>query len=138
MNDYWKFLGPNLTGSNEFYYPAPTWNPITGKWKPSAWICDPNPDRTSKVACGHGLHLMKICKPVYTRYTGNCYLAEGKELLGEDAEKARFAKVRLLRPVMPAEIFKPKADLSGADLSGAIVTKEQLATARNVKEAIGL
>lgn len=117
----YKFLQANLASNydSDFHYPAPTYDPKTSKWIPTAWIKHPNPDKTSKDACGVGFHLMKKPLPKYGRYTGNCYLAEGQQLLGKDDNKARFAKIRLLRPVSFHEIFKPNAYLQGANLQGA-------------------
>ncbi len=114
----YKFLGANLTSNHdpEFFYPMPTQNK-NGAWTPTKWITVDGP-KDSK-PCGKGLHLMKKLIPRYGRYTGNVFQAEGKELLGEDDEKFRFRQIRLLYPVMPNEIFKPKADLEGADLKGA-------------------
>ena len=69
-------------------------------------------------ACGHGLHLMKIPNPKYCQYVVG-YLAEGRDKLGEDAEKARFAEIRLIRPLRFSEIFYAGANLEGANLEGA-------------------
>jgi hypothetical protein len=122
---YFKFLAENLKCNyedREFYYPAPTpkYNEkaeLTG-WEPSEWVTVPNAPVNGE-ACDVGLHLMKVLKPIYGRYTGNCYEAEGKDLCGEDSAKARFKSVRLLKPMRPNEIFKREADLSGANLFGA-------------------
>jgi hypothetical protein len=130
---YYKFLGGNLKcgySDKHFYYPAPTpqydRNGELKGWKPSAWITEPNADTISKDACGVGLHLMKIPNPRYVRYIGNAYLAEGKTLLGEDDEKARFKSIRLLRPLEKSEIFYPKTNLPGANLSGANLSEANL------------
>ena len=133
---FYKFLAGNLASSHdsEFYYPAPTYDLKRKKWKPGAWVSAP--DLTKKTMqeeqgqpCGHGLHLMKVPKPVYVRYSGNAYVAEGRELLGEDNEKARFKQIRLIRPLAFTEIFHPKAYLSGADLSGADLSGADLSGA---------
>ena len=115
---FYKFLAGNLASGHdsEFYYNAPTFK--DGKWKPGPWA------KAKKVtkgggACGEGLHLMKLPNPRYVRWSGNGYVAEGRNLLAEDEEKARFEYVRLIRPLTFKEIFHEKADLSGADLSGA-------------------
>ena len=130
----YKFLAGNLKCGRdiEFYYPAPTpqYNEkgeLTG-WEPGAWVTMPNAPADGE-ACGVGLHLMKVPKPIYTRYLENCYEAEGKDLLGEDSEKARFRSVRLLKPVPKNLIFKPKADLSGANLYGANLSGANLTRA---------
>ena len=68
--------------------------------------------------CGRGLHLMKIPNPMYCQYAIG-YLAEGRKLLGEDEEKARFAEIRLIRPLKFSEIFFEGADLRYANLWGA-------------------
>ena len=68
--------------------------------------------------CGRGLHLMKIPNPMYCQYAIG-YLAEGRKLLGEDEEKARFAEIRLIRPLKFSEIFFEGADLRYANLRGA-------------------
>ena len=68
--------------------------------------------------CGRGLHLMKIPNPRYCHYDIG-FLAEGRYLMGEDAEKARFAEVRLIRPLKFSEIFFPGANLRRANLRGA-------------------
>ena len=65
--------------------------------------------------CGRGLHLMKIPNPRYCHYDIG-FLAEGRYLMGEDAEKARFAEVRLIRPLKFSEIFFPGANLRRANL----------------------
>ena len=121
---FYKFLAGNLTSGNDptFYYNGPIW---TGKkWKPGPWmrakdVTKQTVEAEKGRACGHGIHLMKIPKPVYAHWSGNAYIAEGRHLLGGDHEKARFLEARLLRPLEFREIFHPKADLSRADLSGA-------------------
>ena len=106
---YYKFLTGNLESSDNpnFYYPTPVFK--NGKWIPTKWI------ESSKTAA-RGLYLMKVLKPLYQRYTGNCYEAEGDELLSEDGERAKFVRVRLVRPVSFTEIFHSSADLSSANL----------------------
>ena len=79
-------------------------------------------------ACGHGLHLMKIPNPRYCRYEIG-FLAEGRYLMGEDAEKARFAEVRLIRPLKFSEIFFPGADLRNADIQYADLRNADLRNA---------
>jgi hypothetical protein len=136
---YYKFLAGNLKCGydSEFYYPAPTPKyDDAGKligWDAGAWVTMPNAPADGK-ACGVGFHLMKVLKPIYTRYMENCYEAEGKDLLGEDNEKARFRSVRLIRPVPKNLIFKPKADLFRANLSGADLSRANLSGA-NLSEA---
>jgi len=118
----YKFLGPNLGcvyDRVKFYYPAPTYDAVKKRWTPTPWLKHPKPDHANKAACGVGFHLAKVCAPRWGRYSGNAYLAEGRKLLGEDEEKARFAEIRLLRPLAFEEIFHPKATLSRATLSGA-------------------
>ena len=73
-------------------------------------------DRDGEV-CGRGLHLMKVPKPMYFPYEV-AYLAEGKDMLGEDEEKARFRCIRLIRQLRFSEIFHPGADLWMANLEG--------------------
>jgi uncharacterized protein YjbI with pentapeptide repeats len=122
---FYKFLAGNLASGYDaaFYYNAPVW---TGKeWKPSAWVRERDCEQSDE-PCGRGLHLMKIPNPRYVRYCGNAYVAEGKHLLGEDEEKARFEYVRLVRPLEFKEIFHPKADLSRADLYGADLSRAKL------------
>jgi hypothetical protein len=113
---YYKFLDNNLTSYHNpnFYYPTPILK--NGEWIPGDWI-EEKDSETSDQACGKGLHVMKVLNPKYYTYTGNCYEAEGQELLAEDNDKARFRKIRLLRPVSKDEIFKQGADLSYAKLS---------------------
>ena len=84
------------------------------------WIsCDDITDADiNGKACGHGLHLAKIPNPRYCHYEIG-FLAEGRYLMGEDEEKARFAEVRLIRPLKFSEIFFPGANLRNADLRGA-------------------
>ena len=120
---FFKFLAGNLASGHdsEFYYNAPVW--MGKRWKPGPWVEAKEFDEGGG-ACGKGLHLMKLPNPRYIRYSGNAYVAEGEGLLAEDAEKARFERVRLIRPLAFKEIFHEKADLSGAtlfraDLSGA-------------------
>jgi hypothetical protein len=131
---YYKFLAGNLKCGydSEFYYPAPTPKyDDTAKligWDAGAWVTIPNAPADGK-ACGVGLHLMKVLKPIYTRYMENCYEAEGQDLLGEDNDKARFRSVRLIRPVPKNLIFKPKADLYGANLYGANLSRANLSGA---------
>ena len=79
-------------------------------------------------ACGHGLHLMKIPNPKYCQYVVG-YLAEGRDKLGEDAEKARFAEIRLIRPLRFSEIFYAGANLEGANLEGANLRSANLRSA---------
>jgi hypothetical protein len=115
---YYKFLSDNLSSyqNPDFYYPSPIFK--NGKWIPSKWIEEKDFEKSDR-SCGKGLHLMKILNPIYTQYKGNCYEAEGSNLLGEDEFKARFQKIRLIKPVSRDEIFKHYADLRNADLSNA-------------------
>lgn len=127
---FYKFLAGNLKCGydTEFYYPAPTPEyDEKGKlkgWEPGAWVTMPNAPADGE-ACGVGLHLMKVLKPIYVRYVGNCYEAEGRDLLGEDNNKARFRSVRLLKPVPKSMIFKPKANLSRARIIEGALSPEQ-------------
>jgi len=116
----------NDSAGNPVYYPAPTFR--DGRWEPADWIKCAEADSTTKEPCGKGLHLMKIPNPRYCRYIQG-YLAEGKGLLGQDEEKARFREVRLLRPLEAKEIFFKKADLSRADLSRANLSGADLSRA---------
>ena len=109
-----------------FYYPVPIFDGKT--WIPTEWIEEEDYEKSDKV-CGKGLHLMKIPNPKYGRYSGNCYEAEGLGLLGEDGDKARFKKIRLIRPVERKEIFKSHADLSFANLSFANLRSADLSSA---------
>ena len=160
---FFKFLAGNLASGYDsaFYYNAPVWD---GKrWKPRAWVEAKEFDEGGG-ACGKGLHLMKIPNPRYVWYSGNAYVAEGEGLLAKDEEKARFKRVRLIRPLAFKEIFHEKVDLSianlsianlsGANLSGADLfgadlyganlykavglTKEQLKLARHVDKALNV
>jgi len=83
----YKFLNHNMSSYHnaDFYYPMPTLR--NGKWIPSKWITEKD-HLESDEACGKGLHLMKILNPKYGTYTGNCFEAEGKDMLGEDDDKA--------------------------------------------------
>jgi len=99
-----------------------------GKWVPSEWITEKD-CLESDEACGKGLHLMKILNPKYGIYTGNCFEAEGKDLLGEDNDKARFKSIRLIRPVSKDEIFVPYANLRYADLRYADLSDADLSNA---------
>ena len=132
---YYKFLAGNLKCNyeyREFYYPAPT--PKYNEkgeltcWDPGAWVTVPNAPVNGE-ACDVGLHLMKVPKPLYGRYSGNCYLAEDKDLCGEDKDKTRFKSVRLLKPISSKEIFFSGANLSGANLSGANLSGANLSGA---------
>jgi hypothetical protein len=120
INLGYKFLSGNLKCGydEEFYYNAPKYNQ-DGTWTAGEWTECKNADRNSYDSCGQGLHLMKTANPVYVKYTGNAYLAEGREILGQDDEKARYVAIRLLRPLTTAEIFHPKAKLGSAKLRGA-------------------
>jgi len=111
---------------DSFFYPVPTYK--NGKWIPTKWITEKDSE-SSDNACGKGLHVMKILNPKYGRYTGNCYEAEGKNLLGEDEYKARFESIRLIRPVFRDEIFIPKANLSAANLYSADLYSADLRSA---------
>ena len=125
---YYKFLDGNMKSyyNEKFYYPTPTFN--GKKWIPTKWIEEKDYEK-SNYNCGKGLHLMKILNPIYKEYTGNCYEAEGKFLLGEDDNKARFRKIRLLKPVEKSEIFKEKVNLSKAILSEVDLSKTNLSKA---------
>ncbi|MDG6917520.1 MAG: pentapeptide repeat-containing protein [Nitrososphaerota archaeon] len=118
MATFYKFLNENLQGSQGFVYDLPRWDQESKKWVPSSWVEEKNADATTLEACGAGLHLMKVPNPRYGRYVVG-FVAEGDGLCGEDDEKARFRRVRLLRPLLKEEIFHEKADLHGADLQGA-------------------
>ena len=83
--------------------------------------------------CGRGLHLMKIPNPMYCQYAIG-YLAEGRKLLGEDEEKARFAEIRLIRPLKFSEIFFEGADLRYANLRDANLWSADLRSA-NLRSA---
>jgi uncharacterized protein YjbI with pentapeptide repeats len=109
-----------------FYYPTPILK--NGKWIPTEWI-EEKDCLESNEACGKGLHLMKVLIPKYQQYRGNCYEAEGEELLGEDGDKARFKKIRLIRPIPFKDIFKPFANLSCANLRSADLRSANLSCA---------
>ena len=125
---YYKFLAGNLASGHDskFYYNAPVWD--GKKWKPSPWMRAKDIQKGGD-ACGKGLHLMKIPNPRYVRWSGNAYVAEGKNLLAQDDEKARFEFVRLISPLNFNDIFHPKAYLSGAYLSGAYLSGAYLSGA---------
>ena len=56
-------------------------------------------------ACGAGsIHLMKVMRPIYISYPYLVHEAIGWGKLGEDEEKARFRKVKLLRTLSDEEI----------------------------------
>ena len=76
-------------------------------------------------ACGRGLHLMKIPNPIYVNYEIG-FLAEGDDLLGEDEFKARFRRIRLIRPLRFSEIFFPGADLHRAQLESSTIYNASL------------
>ena len=116
---YYKFLAENLCSYHDpnFYYPMPTLK--NGEWIPTKWISVDNYSENKTEVCGEGLHLMKILNPRIFQYKGNCFEAEGEHLLVDDEIKARFERIRLLRPIKPNEIFKPKANLRSANLSSA-------------------
>ena len=108
---YYKFVTRELTDSKRGVIDYSR----IGEWISCDDITDADIDGE---ACGHGLHLMKIPNPRYCQYAVG-YLAEGRYLLGEDVEKARFAEIRLIRPLRFSEIFFPGADLHCANLHGA-------------------
>ena len=150
---FFKFLAGNLASGHdsEFYYNAPVW---AGKrWKPGPWV-EAKEFEEGGYVCGKGLHLMKHPNPRYIQYSGNAYVAEGEGLLAEDEEKARFKRVRLIRPLAFKEIFHEKANLyranlseanlyganlSGANLYGAVdLTKDQLKLALHGDKALNV
>ncbi len=108
---YYKFVTRELTDSKRG---------IIDYSRIGEWIsCDDIKNANiNGAACGHGLHLMKIPNPCYCPYDIG-FLAEGRYLMGEDDEKARFAEVRLIRPLKFSEIFFPGANLRCANLGGA-------------------
>ena len=103
---YYKFLTAEL---KDAYSCKVDYTKAIGKWMtlPESEI-----DRNGE-PCGRGFHLMKIPNPKYCNYQIG-FLAEGKDKLGEDREKARFRSVKLIRPLRKSEIFFKGADLQNA------------------------
>ena len=123
---YYKFVTRELTDSKRG---------IIDYSRIGEWIsCDDIKNANiNGAACGHGLHLMKIPNPCYCPYDIG-FLAEGRYLMGEDDEKARFAEVRLIRPLKFSEIFFPGANLRRANLRGANLRNADLGGA-NLRNA---
>ncbi len=91
----YKFTDANMTTRDNQTYCLNKWT------KPIDGLTSSIPGE----ACGPGsLHLMKMVRPTYAPSKYRCFEAEGKGLLGEDAEKARYRMVRLLRELSPIEI----------------------------------
>ena len=88
------------------------------KW--GDWLAHPNPVAPDGRDCGPGgWHLMKQLGSQYAPRSWWLWYAQGKGLLGESNEKARFASVRLRRitPKVFARCLRPPFNWgSGADL----------------------
>ena len=114
---YYKFvtrdLRDNYSGAIDYS--------IIGKW---ITLPEGEVDRNGE-ACGRGLHLMKVPKPLYFPYAV-AYLAWGRDQLGEDAEKARFRSIKLIRQLRFSEIFHPGANLDFANLAGVDLAEANL------------
>lgn len=106
---YYKFLTAEL---KDAYSCQVDYTMAIGKWMT---LPENEVDRDGK-PCGRGFHLMKIPNPKYCNYQIG-FLAEGKDKLGEDKEKARFRSVRLIRPLKKSEIFFEGANLECARIS---------------------
>ena len=84
-------------------------------------------------ACGKGFHLLRCPVPLYIgRPIG--WVAQGRDVLGQDSERMRVRAIRLVRPLRFGEIFHPGANLHGAhlynaDLSGADLSSAHLSHA---------
>ena len=111
MAQYYKFVTAEL---RDAFSGSVDYTQAIGKW---LTLPENEVDRNGK-PCGRGFHLMKIPNPKYCRYEVG-FLAIGKGKLGEDEEKIRFKSIKLIRPLKKLEIFFQKAELSGANLSGA-------------------
>ena len=133
---YYKFLTAEL---KDAYSCKVDYTKAIGKWMT---LPESEVDRDGK-SCGRGFQLMKIPHPKYCKYQIG-FLAEGKDKLGEDKEKARFRSVRLIRPLRKSEIFfeganlhhakipnlyLPATNLSHANLSFADLTSSNLRAA---------
>ncbi len=94
----YKFTNPKGCTQENFQYGLP----INGKL--GAWCKAPEGAIEDGVSCGIGLHLMKSVCPRYAPRNYRCFEAQGWGLLGQDKEKARYRKVRLLRELSPREI----------------------------------
>lgn len=94
----YKFIDQNDCTQGEYKYNVP----LNGQ--PGTWCSAPKNAQKDNAPCGVGLHLMKSIWPVYAPAKYRCFEAEGKGLLGQDKEKARYRKVRLLRELSPQEI----------------------------------
>lgn len=126
---YYKVIGEGFKTENGF-----DWMPfLKGEWVEEKY------SEKSDEACGKGLHVWKD----YPRYSVVRYLedhtfeVECEGLLGQDNEKARFRKVRMLRLVQKSEIFKPRANLCNAYLSHADLSHADLSSA-NLSGAHGM
>ena len=118
---YYKFVTAEL---RDAYSGSVDYTQAIGKW---LTLPENEVDRNGN-ACGRGFHLMKIPNPKYCRYEIG-FLAEGRDMLGEDKEKIRFRSIKLIRPLRKSEIFFLKADLSEANLSGANLSRADLSEA---------
>ena len=105
---YYKFLTAEL---KDAYSCQVDYTMAIGKWMT---LPESEVDRDGK-SCGRGFHLIKIPNPKYCNYQIG-FLAEGKDKLGEDEEKARFRSVRLIRPLRKSEIFFEGANLESAKI----------------------
>ena len=105
---YYKFLTAEL---KDAFSCKVDYTKAMGKWMT---LPESKVDRNGE-PCGRGFHLMKIPNPKYCYYQIG-FLAEGKDKLGEDEEKARFKSVRLIRPLRKSEIFFEGANLAYAKI----------------------
>ena len=106
---YYKFLTAEL---KDAFSCKVDYTKAMGKWMT---LPESKVDRNGE-PCGRGFHLMKIPNPIYCNYQIG-FLAEGKDKLGENEEKARFKSVRLIRPLRKSEIFFEGANLVYAKIS---------------------
>ena len=89
----------------------------SSSWEVGIWRTQEDAKKSNNgAACSIGLHLMRKPIPRYCPYA-LAFLAIGRGLLGNDEEKMRFRQVKLVRVLKFSEVFFPKADLRGANLS---------------------
>ena len=120
----WKFLDPSCCTHYEgkaYAYPVPG---PGKKWGP--WFRHPNPAEPDGQDCGPGgWHIMKQLNSSYAPNDWWPWMAQGRGIVGESAEKARVYQIRLRR--IQRHVFwrclrlgwGKGADLRAANLEGA-------------------
>ena len=75
--------------------------------QPGGEVVHPKPDRAGKKACGRGIHVAKTVEAacVYVPGLAEIWVVEPGDILGEDDQKVRTDRLRMIRRLAAAELI---------------------------------